>query len=279
MQTRLERVVSRHELDGTVGEGSMNDQFVVKRLEKDADAESAFCCMSEVPTPWPKTLGICRAWAGLNLGRYVEGYHVQDPVGTVVGQLYFATSERALVPYEIEDSVAVMYCVWVQRRHQRQGLGRKLFTAFEADMYAQGYKGILVEGTDREELMHYQHFLPRGFQVVHEYGHRKLLYLPLKQSRIELRPLESRIRPRRGLPVEILILSGYLCPFEASTQILLTEVAREFGERVVIRQEPLSPETLERYGVADGIFINGRQKLSGAVSEEAIRQAIVEEFE
>jgi hypothetical protein len=56
-------------------------------------------------------------------------------------------------------------------------------------------------------------------------------------------------------------------------------VAREFGDRVVVRQEPLTPETLERYGVAEGIFINGRQKLVGAVSEEAVRLAIVEEFE
>jgi len=257
----------------------MNGQFVVKRLERDTDAESAFCCMSEVPTPWPKTLGICRAWASQNLGRYVEGYHIQDRGGTVIGQLYFASSERALVPYEIEDGVAVMYCEWVQRRHQKQGLSRKLFAAFEADMQEQGCKGILVESTDREELMHYHHFLPRGFEIVHEFGHRKLLYLPLSQARIELRPLESRIQPRSGLPVEILILSGYLCPFEASTQVLLTEVAREFGDRVIVRQEPLTPETLERYGVADGIFINGRPKLVGAVSEEVVRQAIIEELE
>jgi hypothetical protein len=31
--------------------------------------------------------------------------------------------------------------------------------------------------------------------------------------------------------------------------------------------------------VADGIFINGRPGLSGGVTEEAIRQAILEELE
>jgi hypothetical protein len=35
---------------------------------------------------------------------------------------------------------------------------------------------------------------------------------------------------------------------------------------------------LERYGVADGIFINGRRKLTGATTEEAIRAAILEEL-
>jgi hypothetical protein len=76
----------------------------------------------------------------------------------------------------------------------------------------------------------------------------------------------------------VLILSGYLCPFETAAQMAVLEVTREFGERVVIRQEALSPETLQRYGVAYGVFINGRPKLSGASSEEAIRQAILEEL-
>jgi ribosomal protein S18 acetylase RimI-like enzyme len=253
-------------------------QAVVKRLLSEKEAQDAFCCMSEVPTPWPKAVGMCRVWAGQNLGRYVEGYHIQDASGSAIGQLYYAPSEKALVPYEIEPGAAVMYCEWIQRRFQKQGLGRQLFSAFEADMRKQACKGILVEGTDREQQMHYRHYLVRGFEIVYEAGHRRLLYLPLNQPKIRIRPLESRIQPRRGAPVEILVLNGYLCPFEASTQVLLMEVAREFGEQVVLRQEHLTPETLKQYGVADGIFINGRQKLVGATTEEAIRQAIIEEL-
>ena len=256
----------------------MADRFFVKRLQKEDEALEAFCCMSEVPSPWPDALKVCRVWASQNLGRHIEAYHIQDQGGTSVGQLYYAPSERALVPYQVEPGVAVMYCEWVQRRYQKQGLGRLLFSAFEADMRDQGCKGVLVEGTDREEQMYYGHYLARGFEIVHESGHRKLLYLPLNQPQIEARPLESRIRPRRGTPVEILVLSGYLCPFETSTQVLLLEVAREFGDRVIIQQEPLTPETLERYGVADGVFINGRRKLTGGVTEEAVRQAIIEEL-
>jgi GNAT superfamily N-acetyltransferase len=256
----------------------MNDQVVVKRIVGEADAQEAFCCMSEAPTPWPDALRVCRVWASQNWGQHIEGYHLQDVSGAAIGQLYYAPSERALIPYQVEPDVAVMYCEWVQRRYQNQGLGRHLFNAFEADMRAQGCKGILVEGTDQEQQMHYRHYLVRGFEIVHDAGPRKLLYLPLHQAQVQVRPFEPRIQPRRGAPVEILILTGYLCPFEASTQMLLLEVAREFGERVVVRQEPLSTESLARYGVAEGIFINGRPKLSGGVSEAAIRQAIIEEF-
>jgi GNAT superfamily N-acetyltransferase len=259
-------------------EEPMSDQAVVKRVESEAEAQRAFCCMAEVPTPWPEAVNVCRTWMSQNLGRYVEGYHVQDADGAPVGQLYYAASERALVPYEIEPGVAVLYCEWVQRRRQGQGLGRQLFAAFEGEMRAQGSKGILVEATEREDQMHYRHYLARGFAVVHERGDRKLLYLPLSQPQVRVRPLAPSIRPRRGAPVEILILAGYLCPFETAGQLLLLDVAAEFGERVVIRQEALTPETLQRYGVAYGVFINGRPKLSGAATEEAIRQAIREEF-
>jgi GNAT superfamily N-acetyltransferase len=260
------------------GEKRMAGQFIVKRLKSEDEALEAFCCMSEVPSPWPEALRVCRVWASQNLGRYVEGYHVQTDDGTSVGQLYYAPSDRALVAYQVEPGAAVMYCEWVQRRYQKQGLGRLLFSTFEADLRAQGCKGVLVEGTDREEQMYYHHYVSRGFEVIYEADHRKLLYLPLDQPQIGVRPLEPRIRRRRGVPVEVLILSGYLCPFETSTQVLVMDVAREFGERVVVRQEPLTPETLERYGVADGVFINGQPKLTGGITEEAIRQAIVEEL-
>jgi GNAT superfamily N-acetyltransferase len=256
----------------------MSDQVFVKRLQVEAEAQQAFPCMVEVPAPWPEALSICRTWVGQNLGRYVEGYHLQDADGSVFGQLYYAPSERALVPYEIEPGAAVLYCEWVQRRHQKQGFGRLLFSAFEADMRAQERKGILVECTDQEAQMYYGHYLVRGFNIIHGARGRKLLYLPLIQSGIKFQPLVPTIQPRHGIPVEVLILGGYLCPFETATQVLLLDVASEFGDRVIVRQEPLSPETLHRYGVAYGIFINGHAKLTGAATEEAIRQAIIEEM-
>jgi len=253
-------------------------QVVVNRLRSVEEAQQAYCCMTEVPTPWPEALCLCRDWTAQNLGRYVEGYHLQEAGGTVIGHLYYAPSDWALIPYEIESGVAVIYCEWVQRRYQGQGFGRRLFKAFVADMQEEEYKGILVEGTNLEGQTHYSHYQTRGFQIIHERDHRKVLYLPLSQSHVEVRPLRPQIRPRRGLPVEILILHGYMCPFDASTQVLLLDVVREFGDQVVVRQEWLTPETLQRYGVAKGIFINGRQKLAGATTEEAIRQAIMEEL-
>jgi hypothetical protein len=151
----------------------MNDlEVTVHRLQQHADAQQAYCCMTEVPTPWPGALCACRDWMSQNLGRYVEGYHLRLAGGGVAGHLYYAPAERALIPYKVESKVAVMYCEWVQQRYQKQGFGHFMFDTFLKDMVAWGAKGILVEGTDIEGQMHMDHYLSRGFTVLLEQGHQ-----------------------------------------------------------------------------------------------------------
>ena len=250
----------------------------VRRLERPEDTEQAYCCMTEVPTPWPQALCSCRDWMSQNLGRHVEGYHLFHTGGGVIGHLYYAMSGQALIPYQVESDVAIMYCEWVQHHYQKQGYGRFLFETFLDDMEQSGAKGILVEGSDLEQQMHIDHYLPRGFTVVHQSGQHKLLYRPISQEAISIQPLHVQIQPRSGVPVEIMVLSGYMCPYEVATLVHLRQVAQEFGDQVVLRQLSLTSESLHQYGAAQGIFINGRQKLKGAETEEAVRQAILEEF-
>jgi len=251
-------------------------KVVIRRLEGAGDTQQAYCCMTEVPTPWPEALCQCREWVSHNLGKYIEGYHLQLENGEVVGHLYYAPSNRALFPYVVESDFDVLYCEWVQRRYQGRGLGRNLFGRFLEDLKQLGSKGILVENTAIEGQDHLDLYLRRGFGVVYESGDTRVLYLPLRQSTIEVEPLEARIHARHTIPVEILVIGGYMCPYEAATLLLLQEVVHEFGERVVLRQEPLTPQTLKKYGVSRGIFINGRRGLAGAETEESIRQAIME---
>ena len=253
-----------------------NLETTVKRLKGPADAQKAYCCMTEVPTPWPQALCMCRDWVTANLGQFVEGYHLQLADDEVVGHLYFASSERALFPFDLEADVSVLYCDWVQRRYQGQGFGKRLFTAFLEDLIQEGCKGVVVEATDTESQMHFKHYLGRGFEILYERGHRKVLYLPLAKPKIDIRPLATQIQPEAKTPVEILILNGYLCPYEASTMVLIRDIAREFGEQVALKEVWLTPETLREYGQAKGVFINGRLSLTGAETEVSIRQAIQE---
>jgi hypothetical protein len=234
--------------------------------------------MTEVPTPWPKALCQCRDWVAENLGRHVEGYHLQLQDRAVVGHIYFADSGQALTSYEVESGVSVLYCEWVQQRYQKQGLGRRLFEAFLSEQEGKDAKGILVETTDIPGQMHYSHYLSRDFKIIEEDGHQKLMYRPIGKKSVTFRRRKAQIQPQRGIPVEILILRGFLCPYEVSTQILVQEVAKEFQDKVKLQEIWLTSETLEKYGIASGVLINGKQKLTGGEPERAVRQAISEEI-
>jgi len=250
--------------------------FVVKRIEN-TDAQRAYCCMTEVPTPWPKALCQCRDWVSENLGKFVDGYHLQLDGGDVIGHIYFAISERALFTYEVEPGVGVLYCEWIQQRYQKQGLGKRLFDRFLAEMQEKNCKGILIETTDIEGQMHYRHYVSRGFNIIDEVGNHKLLYMPLSERDVSFN--RRKVRPQKGkYPVEILLFRGFHCPYEVSTQILVRDIALEFGPQVSIKEIWTTPESLETYGIASGVLINGNLKLAGGETELAIRQAIREEL-
>ena len=251
----------------------------VRQVETQAETQRTYPCATESPTPfWADGLPMCRKWFAENLGNHVEGFHLIDDNDNVVGHIYWAPSSNALVPYEIEEGVAYIYCEWVQHHYQGKGGMRLLFQEFVKFLRAQNYKGILVDGTEFEGYMHYQHFTKRGFQVLRESDEGKLLYYPLNQPSVMVKPIAARIARESEAQVEVLVIGSRFCPVGASALLAVRKVAQEFGERVVIKEVPASKEAIAQYGVADGIFINGKVKFFGPVNESEIRKAIEEEL-
>jgi predicted GNAT family acetyltransferase len=255
-----------------------NQEVVVKRLADQADANNAYGCFNDDSSPWKDALCACREWVSQNLGRFVEGYHLETGAGVVVGHLYYAISPQALLAYQIEPGLAVLYCEWVKRSYQGQGYGRLLFENFLAEMKAKNALGVLVEVSSQDERMKEDIFTTRGFHPIHTAENKSLLYLPLTRSEVQASPLAPAMRPRRGAPVEVVILYGFACPFDYATRLSLRQVAGEFGQRAALREVHLTPETIKEFGASGGIFINGKQKLSGGEPEIAIRRAIAEEL-
>jgi GNAT superfamily N-acetyltransferase len=247
------------------------------RVARKEDVERAYPCATEVPPPfWADGLALSRSWFAENLGKYVEGFHVENGEGEVVGHIYWAPSERALVPYRIEEGAAYVYCEWVQRGHQGRGYMREVFGAFVEYLRGKKCKGVLVDGTEIEGYMHYRHFEKRGFRVICEADGGRLMYLPLSQERIEVEPIEARISKREGLPVEVLVIGSQFCPVGASAVLAIRRVAGEFEGKVVVKEVAGGREAIERYGVADGIFVNGEARFFGPVREEQVREVLRE---
>lgn len=244
------------------------------RVTNPEEAAKAYPCATEAPRPfWADGLELSRNWFKESLGKHVEGFHFEE-AGEVIGHIYWAPSERALVSYKKEPGVAWLYCEWVQRPHRGRGHMRKLFSAFIEHLKKEGYKGVLVEATEHQGYMHHSHFQKRGFEVIREGDGGKLMFFPLTQESVRAEPLSLKVGREGTAPVEVLVIGSLFCPVGAATVLYLRKVAAEFGDQVALKEIPSGPEALARYGVAHGIFINGKPAFFAPTNEAQVRAVI-----
>ena len=212
----------------------MVNSVKVKKVTSD-HLESSYCCMNEVPpgASWASALPASRNWFRDNMGKHVEGYHIVDGE-KVIGHIYWETSERALIPYDIEPKVACIYCTWVLRDYLHKGYGRMMFDRMKDDLKKQGYKGILVDATGFKEFMYYELFAKQGFRVIKEHDHFKLMYFPLLKQTVEAEPMKPRYKPSEDKVEVTLFYNFSLCPVGAYMYDLYKRVAKGFGDKVKI---------------------------------------------
>ncbi len=243
------------------------------------DLEATYCCMNELPSnvSWAEALPESREWFKANLGKHVEGYHLLDD-NKVVGHIYYETSERALVPYEMEPKVACVYCTEMLRDYMHKGHGKMMFDYMKDDLMKQGFKGIIIPATDLKEWMHYELFLKQGFKVIKEHPpFYKVMYFPLTKESINVKPLELNYKPSRD-KVEVTLFNNFFCPVGAYMYHLIKKVAQNFGDKVKILEKKTTLDTVRRYGTTEPL-INGKIKLPGPASEEDVKKAIQEEID
>ncbi|MBC7093787.1 GNAT family N-acetyltransferase [Candidatus Bipolaricaulota bacterium] len=246
----------------------------ILRLISGKEAARAYPCATESPRPfWADGLELSQRWFAENLGKQVEGFHLEEG-GKVIGHIYWAPSERALVPYRAEPGVAWLYCEWVQWAYRGRGCMRALFSTFLEHLKAEGYKGILVGATDYEGYMHHSHFERRGFQTIKGSNGARLMFLPLGQASVKVEPLKAKVACEGIAPVEVLVIGSLFCPVGAAAVLYLRKVAAEFGDQVILKEVPAGLEALASYGVADGIFINGEPRFFGPVTLAQVRATI-----
>jgi N-acetylglutamate synthase-like GNAT family acetyltransferase len=242
------------------------------------DVGASYCCMSETPpgVSWAEYLPESRKWFKENLGKHVEGYHILDG-DKVVGHMYYASSENALVPFETEPKVAFIYCTEMLRDYMHKGYGRMMFDYAKKDLKKQGFKGILVDATDFQEFMHYSLFAKQGFKVIMEHKPFKLMYFPLLKDKVNVKMFELNYKPSKD-KVEVTLFKNFFCPVGVQMYYLIKKVAQGFGDKVKIMETTPTLENIRKYGTSDPL-INGKLKLMGPASEQTVRKAIQEEID
>jgi len=250
----------------------------VKRVGLE-DLEATYCCMSETPpgVGWAESLPESGEWFRKNLGKHVEGYHLLDDSGKVVGHMYYASSENTLLPFEVESKVAFIYCTEMLRDYMHKGYGKMMMDSIIDDLKKRGLKGMLVDATDFKEYMHYEHFAKQGFKTIKEHGPFKLMYFPLNKESVEVKPLVLNYKPSKD-KVEVTLFKMFFCPVAAHMHHMIKRVAQTFDDEVKIVEIEPTIENVKQYGTSDPL-INGKIKLMGPASEQDVRKAIQEEVD
>jgi hypothetical protein len=250
--------------------------MLVKKLTL-RDIGRTYCCMAEasVNETWKDSLPQSRKWFKQNLRKHVEGYHLLDGE-KVAGHIYFAPSQSAIAPFQMEPDVAYIYCTEMMHEYIRKGYGKMMFNHAKSDLTSRGFKGILVDASDFEGHMHHSHFTKQGFRVLEEHPPFKILYFPLLKKSVEVKPLKFNYTPSHG-KVEVTLFKNSFCPVGVYMHNLIKHVAKTFGDKVKIVEIPTTLKTVRKYGTTDPL-INGKIKLFGPASTEDIRKAIQEEI-
>lgn len=251
--------------------------MIVKEVTSN-DIDSSYCCTAETPrgASWPQTLPESRKWFENNLGKHIEGYHLLDG-DKVVGHIYWETSEKALIPYEIEPKVAYIYCTEMLHNYMHKGYGKMMFDYMKDKLKQQGYKGIIVDATTIKEFMYYQYFLKQGFKVIKEHDPFKLMYFPLMKQAVNAEQFKQNYNPSNE-KVEVTLFNNFSCPVGAYMYHLFKKVAQAFGNKIKIVEINVTPETMRKYGT-EQFLINGKVKIFGPASEEDVRKAMQEEID
>jgi len=185
----------------------------------------------------------------------------------------------------VGENLMMIPCLFVRERFSGRGVGRALVEAVEAAARRTGTNGVAVVAY--RDLAEAAWFMPApffdelGFEEIERRGHEALLWRPflpnLAAPRL-LRP-DWSFQPVSGKVVVDLFWNEF-CPTSSIEARRVREVAREFGDNVIIREYQAEDRSiLLCHQTPRAVYINGREIGWGyEAPREGIRNAIRDAF-
>ncbi len=203
-----------------------------------------------------------------------------DDDGKVGGMIQYLPIEESFV--EGTDLFFIL-CIWVHGHKkgrgdfQKKGMGKALLKAAEEDAKERGAKGIAAWGVWLPFWMKASWFKKQGYKKADRDGMALLVWKKFTDNTQPPRWVKQKKRvPSGSDKVAVTAFKNGWC----SAQNMIYERARrastEFGDEVVFQTIDTSdPGSFSEWGIADGIFINGKKIGSGPPpSYEKIRKVI-----
>lgn len=192
---------------------------------------------------------------------------------TPVGHLEYIPIEHAPKPIQGEG-LTFINCMFVEPKQRWHSVGSELIKAVEEKVRDQSL-GLAVIAYPDSLFMPASFFVEHGFVCAAEQDNARLMFKAWREVDM------PQFMPRHYAPIQLFgkttvdVFWNGQCPFWVKAHDCLLQAAKEYGERVVVHDINTDDRaTIEQYGIATGVFINGQCAFLYPPSETEIRRAL-----
>ena len=247
----------------------------------DEEHEDLFCqCLEDWSEEAREGAPRRRVWYQRMRDQGLRAKLALDDGGEVGGMIQYVPAGSSFVE---GDELYFVLCIWVHGHEegrgdfQGRGMGRALLNAAEEDARAMGAKGMAAWGLVLPIWMRARWFKRQGYRRVDRKGMAALMWKPFVEGAEPPRWVRERRRPG-AVPgqVTVVSLNNGWCTAMNIVHERASRAAAELGDRVVFQEVDTSDrDTFMEWGIADGLYIDGKQVRTGPPpSYERIRKLI-----
>jgi GNAT superfamily N-acetyltransferase len=212
-----------------------------------------------------------------NYNRFFKGLHllIAYEGTTPVGHIEYLPIEHAPRPVR-GVGLTFIDCMYVQPQARGRGTGSALIEAVEEKVRASS-SGLATITNAAWPSMPYNLFATHGFITVAEDQTARLMVKAWTKI------VSPEFLPRRYQPIEpeqsgqttVDIFWCGQCPHWVQARDRLTQLSREFGDQITLRGINTDDRsTVERWGISDDVYINGRLLFASPPSDVDLRIAL-----
>lgn len=219
-------------------------------------------------------VNVKRYW---NYNRFFKGLHllIAYEGTTPVGHIEYIPIEHAPRPVSGEG-LTFINCLYVQPHARGRGVGAALLQACEEKVRSSSNGLAAIANADWPPA-------PIGFFAAHDFmpvaeEHGAQLMVKAWDKVVAPHFLPRHYEPLTlshpdQVPIDIFWCGQ--CPHWVKARDRLVNLAHQYGHQIVIRGINTDERaTVEQWGIADGIYINGEQKFDTPPSEAELRNAL-----
>jgi GNAT superfamily N-acetyltransferase len=192
----------------------------------------------------------------------------RDDAGVVGGMIQYIPIEHSFAD---GDGLYFVCCIWVhgykegRGNFQKRGMGKALLAAAEDDARELGAKGLAAWGISMPFWMRASWFRKQGYVNADKMNGAVLLWKPFTDDATPPRWIRRKKtpQPKPGRVTVTAFTHGW-CIGQNLAYERAKRAAAEFGDDVVFEEvDTMDRSTLHEWGIADAIFIDGKELRNG----------------